>query len=735
MKYLSAALILCGCLIMNMSAMAYTSADCNSVTQLATQGVVSYRNTCPEYNLDRGITRQEVAAVALKVGEVCGSITNIAPVGNYTCDNVFTDVSSSNPNDWACRVAEILARDGIVTQSDKNQYGDVFFRPLKNVTRAEALAMILNAGKLEFQGLTYDDWRFTGTGAVSWQKPLMQYAYDRSIINSITAFGPNTNAFRRDVFNYATTALSLCRNNNNNSNNNNNNNNNYNTQCGIGQYRSGNSCYSCNTPPTNGYYPTANSCVWTCNSGFYKSGNTCVSNYNNNNNNNQTYGQCGTSVNSCVTGTFYDTVDYGNNAYWSCRGSNGVSVSCSMYSNNNNYQNNGQCGANMNSCTVGYFSNARTSGNYNYWNCTGSNGTAVSCSVYNNNNYQTNGQCGTSVNSCITGTFYDTTDYGNYAYWNCTGTNGTTVSCSVYNNNNNYQTQGQCNTQVANTCTVGNVSGFYTVGNTSYWNCTGTNGSAMSCSLYSYNNNNNNCSVGQYFSGNMCLGCTTKPSSAYYTTTNSCDWTCNSGYYKSGNSCISNNNNTYCTAGQYLSGNTCYSCGTVPLNGYYSTTGTCDWSCTSGYYKSGNSCISSYNQGTTAQCGNIANTCVTGYLSNTIYNGWNTYWSCTGTNNVAVSCSTSGQNNYGTTGQCGTTINSCITGTFYDTTDYGNNAYWNCTGSNGTAVSCSAYNSNHTNDTICNRPISTNAYYTNNSSCWTCNAGFTLVGDLCVWWY
>ena len=347
--------------MMNMSAMAYTSTDCTNVQQLASQGIVSYQPSCREYNLDRTITRQEVGAVALKVGEACGSISNVPPSGGYSCDNIFTDVSASYPNDWVCRVAETLARDGIVSQSDTNVYGDVFFRPLKNVTRAEALAMVLNAGNLEFQGVTYDDWRFTGTGAVSWQKPLMQYAYDRDIINSITTFGPNTNAYRRDVFNYATDAINLCRGNQGNYNYNNNNNY-YNTQCGIGQYRSGNSCFACNTLPLNAYYATANSCVWSCNAGYYKSGNTCVSNYNNYG----TTGQCSTVANSCITGYASNLSTIGNYSYWNCNGTNGNSVSCSAYNYNyNNYNNY----TNPTVCDRPITANAYYTNNSNCWSC------------------------------------------------------------------------------------------------------------------------------------------------------------------------------------------------------------------------------------------------------------------------------------------------------------------------------------------------------------------------------
>ena len=564
MKTLFTRIAFVACLTISISTFAYTSTDCTSAEQLASQGVIGYRSTCREYNLDRTITRQEVAAVTLKVGEVCGSIQNIPPQGSYRCENVFSDVSTSYPNEWVCRVAETLAQEGVISQNDVNTYGDVFFRPLKNVTRAEALAMILNGADLEFQGTIYDDWRFGSTGAVTWQKPLIQYAFDRDIITSITGFSPNTNAYRRDVFNYASKAINLCRTNNGNYNNYNNT---YN--CGIGQYSSGNTCYSCNSLPANAYFATANSCVWTCNSGFYKSGNACIPT---NNYYYGTTGQCGSTINSCLSGTFYDTTDYGNYAYWNCTGSNGTAVSCNAY--NNNYYGNctvgqyysgnmclgctskpsyayyttagtcdwvcssgyyksgntciatygttGQCGSTINSCLSGTFYDTTDYGNYAYWNCTGSNGTAVSCSAYNNNYYGTNGQCGSTINSCISGTFYDTTDYGNYAYWNCIGSNGSAVSCSAYNNNY-YGTTGQCGSTI-NSCLSGTFYDTTDYGNYAYWNCTGSNGSAVSCSAFKNAYNYDNCSIPM-------------PTNAYYTNAQSC-WSFNAGFVQINNMCV-----------------------------------------------------------------------------------------------------------------------------------------------------------------------------------------------------
>jgi hypothetical protein len=122
MKAFFRSIVLTSCITMSISALAYTSTDCTNVEQLASKGVVGYKNTCREYNLDRTITRQEVAAVTLKVGEVCGSISNIPPQGGYMCDNIFSDVSASYPNNWVCRVAETLAQEGIISQNDVNNY-------------------------------------------------------------------------------------------------------------------------------------------------------------------------------------------------------------------------------------------------------------------------------------------------------------------------------------------------------------------------------------------------------------------------------------------------------------------------------------------------------------------------------------------------------------------------------------------------------------------------------------
>jgi len=188
----------------------YSNSECTMAEELADAGIVYQASNCREYNLDRTIYRQEVAALALRVAEKCGIIDDIPDLEDYNCENIFYDVGSSRPNSWVCRSAEILADNGIVTTSRRNSSGRPFFEPMKDITKAEALSIIMDSAGFDFRGERYDDWRFTGTGAVAWQKPVMQYAEDNDVISSISSFRPNNVAYRREVFSYAQKAIEHC---------------------------------------------------------------------------------------------------------------------------------------------------------------------------------------------------------------------------------------------------------------------------------------------------------------------------------------------------------------------------------------------------------------------------------------------------------------------------------------------------------------------------------------------
>ncbi len=729
------------------STFAYTTSDCDAVQDLVDRGIVNERSGCGDYGLDRSITRQEVAAIGLKIAEVCGTVDDVPEIYDYDCQNIYSDVSRSNPNEWACRAVEILSDNGIISQARRDRFGDLYFRPLRNITRAEALSVMLDSAGLDFRDTIYDDWRFSGTGVASWQKPLMQYALDEDIIGSIASFGANQYAYRKDVFRYTQEAVELCT-----GSNNSNNNNSY-TQCGVGSYRSGGRCNVCDSKPANSRYTTRGLCDWTCNSGYSQNGNSCIRDYN---------------TSYCAAGQYAS----GNTCY-----------TCNSLPSNGYYTTAGSCDW---SCNSGYYKSGNScvrDYNYNYFNDCALGEYKVNNSCYtcssrpSNSHYNYAGSCDWSCNSgfrasgglcvrdtnqyCSVGQYYsgntclNCTTKPSYAYY--TSSNSCDWSCeSGY-----YKSGNSCisNYNYNPTCSIGQ----YSSGNTCYW-CNSapsnayyiTNGSCdWSCNSGYYKSGNscvsnytNYCGVGQYSSGNTCYACTSAPWNAYYLSANSCDWSCNSGYVQSGNTCVSSYNYNTCGTGQYLSGNTCYSCGTVPANGYYTTAGSCDWSCNSGYYKSGNSCVSNYTYCGVGQytSGNSCYAC-----TSAPWNGYYTTsnscdWSCisgyyksgnTCVSSYTTTCSTgqylSGNSCY--------TCNSAPSNAYYTTAG---TCDWSCssgyTRSGNTCVSnityCGVgqYVSGNSCYSCTSKPA--NSYYTTTGTCdYSCNAGYVLSGNSCIYNY
>ena len=137
-----------------------------------------------------------------------------------------------------------------------------------------------------------------------------------------------------------------------------------------------------------------------------------------------------------------------------------------------------------------------------------------------------------------------------------------------------------------------------------------------------------NCSIGQYSSGNSCYNCTTKPSSASYTSYGTCDWSCNSGYYRDGNTCVSNSQT--CGVGQYVNGNSCQNCLSAPAHSYYTTAGSCSWACNANYYSTGSLCMPNTQNCGVGQylSGNVCANCTT-KPNNSVYSQTGTCdWIC-----------------------------------------------------------------------------------------------------------
>lgn len=154
---------------------------------LAGVGIITKKNTISEYRLENNVLRQEVIGMAIK-------LAGITLPTEYTCKNIFRDVSAAKPNNWVCRSVEIGVERGIVSGANKN------FNPESNITRAEALAILMNAAGIKTQESPIS--KFADV-TVPWQINIVNTAFSYSFIDMATNFYPNKNATRGEIFNMA----------------------------------------------------------------------------------------------------------------------------------------------------------------------------------------------------------------------------------------------------------------------------------------------------------------------------------------------------------------------------------------------------------------------------------------------------------------------------------------------------------------------------------------------------
>lgn len=151
---------------------------------LGSRNIIVYQNSLWGYRLNDNILRQESLGIAVKLGN------KITLPNNYSCKWYFRDVTSTRPNTWACRIAELGADSQIITRSRSDFY------PERSITRAEALAMLMWAAGLKSSTSTV--WYFD-SDAVDWQKKLILSAYQKGILDSTFELYPNSLATRGDI--------------------------------------------------------------------------------------------------------------------------------------------------------------------------------------------------------------------------------------------------------------------------------------------------------------------------------------------------------------------------------------------------------------------------------------------------------------------------------------------------------------------------------------------------------
>lgn len=206
MKKIVSVLLLC---VMTIPAFGYTDADVEHANYLAANNIIRDRSDAvAQYRLDDKISRQEVIAIAMKLS---GETTP----ADYNCRGYFSDAkfAKKHPDAWVCTQVELAADKGVVSRENKK------FRPKANITKAEALAMIMRgAGVVVTQGVQIGHTDLPVSALYSskvpqWQIDIIESAQANQVIDAYvnnapeTDFAPNALATRAQVFEFAANIL------------------------------------------------------------------------------------------------------------------------------------------------------------------------------------------------------------------------------------------------------------------------------------------------------------------------------------------------------------------------------------------------------------------------------------------------------------------------------------------------------------------------------------------------
>lgn len=162
----------------------YTNTMLDSANDLAKKEVIKNHSDKPDlYNLDSPVLRQEIALISRRVSWV---------PENKWCKNLFNDVSSRQPNTWACKNIEALVDFKLIT-ANKN------FNPERNISKSEALIMFIRSIGFDF---TIDP-----NSDKNWQEQVVEFAVSNWVVDDFNDY--NTDAKRWWIFNVANFSIKV----------------------------------------------------------------------------------------------------------------------------------------------------------------------------------------------------------------------------------------------------------------------------------------------------------------------------------------------------------------------------------------------------------------------------------------------------------------------------------------------------------------------------------------------
>lgn len=125
--------------IFSVLAIAPTPLETLITDTLSSSGIILDHTNNPKlYRLGDAITRAETVGIGLKAAQ-------IQLPDDYFCKNYFRDVKYDRLNNWVCRAIEMGADANLITRTNDRA------RPGDPVTRIEALAIIMRAGRVPYE--------------------------------------------------------------------------------------------------------------------------------------------------------------------------------------------------------------------------------------------------------------------------------------------------------------------------------------------------------------------------------------------------------------------------------------------------------------------------------------------------------------------------------------------------------------------------------------------------------
>lgn len=178
MKNIAVVLLLLSMLVSTWFANYTSDSMLDSANNLAERSIITDKSENPtDYNLDDNVLRQEIGLVAMRIAEL---------EKQTSCSGLFSDLTATTPNDWACVHIEPLVQNELISAND-------VFRPEDNITKSESLKMLIKAIGYDFE---YDS-----ESDILWQKQYVDFAVGKNIIEEFTDY--DTLASRGWVFTVA----------------------------------------------------------------------------------------------------------------------------------------------------------------------------------------------------------------------------------------------------------------------------------------------------------------------------------------------------------------------------------------------------------------------------------------------------------------------------------------------------------------------------------------------------